>query len=157
GLLPINAFGELKTDEWRIAAGYQMDIFNPLNPNVLAFSFLGTSGNTGLFRGQFRVEHFIHLDDETHVTLTGGLSEPIPTTVNDKLRIIEDNGIPNVEARAAIGFGPKEGAGLDAHRPIEFGASGVYGQIRTTEGFKRVVDTVWGAGVDARCDFDREF
>jgi hypothetical protein len=157
GLLPINAFGELKNDDWRVAAGYQMDIFNPLNPTVLPFSYLAASGNTGLFRGQFRVERFLHFDDNVHVTLTGGLSEPIPTAVNDQLRISEDNGIPNFEARAAIGFGEKEGSGLDAHRPVELGVSGVYGQIRTTLAADRVVATVWGAGLDARCELDHRY
>jgi hypothetical protein len=157
GLLPINAFGELKNEDWRFAAGYQMDIFNPLNPTVLPFSFLGASGNAGVFRGQLRAERFIHVDDDTHITLSGGISEPIPTTLNDQLRISEDNGLPNFEGRAAIGFGPMEGAGLEAHRPMEVGVSGVYGQIRTTLDANRVVATVWGAGLDARMALDNRY
>lgn len=60
-----------------------------------------------------------------------------------------------MEARAAIGFGPLEGAGLEAKRPIELGVSGVGGQIRTEQPPRRVVSNVWGVGVDARVSFDR--
>src|SRR5262245_60431582 len=45
GFLPILAYGELKNDNFRFAAGLQFDIFNPLNPNVLPLSYLGASGN----------------------------------------------------------------------------------------------------------------
>src|SRR5262249_6184058 len=38
GILPILAYGELKNEDWRFAAGLQFDIFNPLNPTVLPFS-----------------------------------------------------------------------------------------------------------------------
>jgi hypothetical protein len=150
GLLPINAYGELKNDNWRIAAGLQFDVFNPLNPTVLPFSLMGTSGNTGFYRTQLRVERYLHPDADTLVTLTASLGDPVPTTLNDQLRLNEDNGIPNLDVRAAVGFGPVEGAGLDAHRPMEFGVSAVCGQIRTLQGLNRVVADVRGLGADAR-------
>src|SRR5262249_55011870 len=65
GLLPIVAFGELKNDDWRFAAGLQFDVFNPLNPTVLPFSLLMTSGNVGAYRGQARVERYLHPDEDT--------------------------------------------------------------------------------------------
>jgi hypothetical protein len=149
GLLPINAYGELKNDDWRIAAGLQFDVFNPLNPTVLPFSVLGTSGNTGFYRTQLRVERYLRPAEDTLVTLTASLGDPVPTTLNDQ-RFSEDNGIPNLDVRAAVGFGPVQGAGLDAHRPMEFGVSAVCGQIRTLRGFDRVVADVRGLGADAR-------
>jgi hypothetical protein len=150
GLLPINAYGELKNDDWRIAAGLQFDVFNPLNPTVLPFSVLGTSGNTGFYRTQLRVERYLHPDDDTQITLTASIGDPVPTTLNDQLRLIEDNGIPNLDVRAAVGLGPVTGVGLDAHRPIELGFSAVCGEIRTILGPTRVVSDVWALGADAR-------
>ena len=47
GFLPIQAFGELKNETWRFAGGLQIDIFAPLLPTVLPFSYLAASGNAG--------------------------------------------------------------------------------------------------------------
>jgi hypothetical protein len=150
GLLPILAFGELKNDDWRFAAGLQFDVFNPINPTVLPFSILAASGNAGIYRTQLRVERFIKPDDETQFTLTASLGEPVPTLINDQLRISEDNGLPNLDVRAAVGLGPIEGAGLEAKRPFEVGVSAVCGQLRTIQQPRRVVADVWGLGTDAR-------
>jgi hypothetical protein len=151
GFLPIQAYAQLRNDDWRFAAGLQLDIFNPLNPTVLPISYLGASGNTGAFRGQARVEHYFHLSDDQQITLTAGLSDPIPTTVSNTFRLSEDNGWPNIEARAAWAFGPLTGEGDLATRPFEVGISGVVGQIRTTVPFVRqVVADVWGLGADCR-------
>ena len=54
GFLPIQAYGELKNETWRFAGGLQTDIFAPLLPTVLPFSYLMASGNVGVFRGQLR-------------------------------------------------------------------------------------------------------
>ena len=35
GLLPIQAYGQVKSASWRIAAGLQFDIFNPLSPTEI--------------------------------------------------------------------------------------------------------------------------
>jgi hypothetical protein len=123
-----------------------------LNPTVLPFSYLGGSGNAGAgFPAQFRVERYIHLDDDAQVTLTAGLSDPLPTTVTNTLTISEDNGWPNVEGRAALALGPLTGEGPLARRPFEVGVSGVVGQIRSTQvAVKQVVASVWGLGSDLR-------
>jgi hypothetical protein len=150
GLLPIQAFGQIKNDEWRFAAGLQLDIFNPLNPTVLPFSLLMASGNAGTYRGQARCEHYIYPTPESQITLIGGIGEPIPTVISDGFEISEDNGWPNIEGRAALGLGPLVGEGLEAKRPLEVGMSGVVGQIRTTQLALREVADVWGLGVDFR-------
>jgi hypothetical protein len=55
GFLPFQAYAQLKNDNWRFAAGLQFDIFNPLNPTVLPFSYLAGSGNAGAgFPAQLR-------------------------------------------------------------------------------------------------------
>jgi hypothetical protein len=151
GLLPLQAYGQLKNDDWRFAAGLQLDIFNPLNPTVLPLSYLGASGNTGAFRGQARVERYFCPNEDQQITLTAGISDPVPTTVSPTFRISEDNGWPNIEGRAAWALGPLTGEGPDAKRPFEVGVSGVVGQIRTTEpGKRQVVADVWGLGADLR-------
>jgi hypothetical protein len=152
GVLPIQAYAQLKNDHWRFAAGLQFDIFNPLNPTVLPFSYLGGSGNAGAgFPGQVRAERYLRPSDDSQVTLTVGLSEPLPTTVNNNLRISEDNGFPTAEARAALALGSLVGEGPTARRPFEWGVSGVAGEIRTSDpGRRQVVANVWGVGSDAR-------
>jgi hypothetical protein len=152
GFLPLQAWGELKNENWRFAAGLQFDVFSPGIPTVLPFSALAASGNSGnSFRGQVRLERFLHPSDDKQWTLQLALSEPISSTIDPMFRALEDNGWPNVEGRVALGLGPTEGAGLAAKRPFEFGISGVVGQIRTTVPLVRqVVVDVWGASVDFR-------
>jgi hypothetical protein len=152
GFLPFQAYAQLKNDDWRFAAGLQFDIFNPLNPTVLPFSYLGGSGNAGAgFPAQLRVERYLHLGDDAQVTLTAGISDPLPTTVTNTLNISEDNGWPNVEGRAALALGPLSGEGPLARRPFEVGVSGVVGQIRSTQVLvKQVIANVWGVGSDLR-------
>jgi hypothetical protein len=151
GVLPIQAYGQLKNDDWRFAAGLQFNVFNPINPTMLTFSFLGGSGNAGAgFPGQARVERYFRPADDTQVTLTLALSEPISTTVNNNLRVSEDNGWPNVETRASLALGPLQGEGPLAKRAFEAGVSGLVGQNRTTLDARRVVADVWGVGSDLR-------
>jgi hypothetical protein len=159
GFLPFQAYAQLKDDNWRFAAGLQFDIFNPLNPNVLPFSYLGASGNAGAgFPAQLRVERYFHPDDDSQITITGGISDPLPTTVSNTLNISEDNGWPNVEGRVALALGPLTGEGPAARRPFEIGVSGVVGQIRTTTvAINQVVADIWGVGSDIRWAVNKRF
>jgi hypothetical protein len=152
GILPTYIYGEIKNDDWRFAAGLQKDVFNPIDPNMLVYSVLYGSGNTGNYRGQFRFERYIRPADDVQVTLTGGLSDPIATFVSPKFELTEDNGWPNVEGRAAVALGPLEGEGPLAQQPFEVGVSCVIGQVRsiTPSPSRRVVADVWGVGADAR-------
>jgi hypothetical protein len=155
GLLPLQAFGELRNDHWRFAAGLQFDVFNPGMPTVLPFSVLTASGNSGnSFRGQIRLERFLNPSEDVQWTLQAALSSPIATTIDPAFRISEDNGWPNVEARIALGLGQPEMVGLEPKRPLEIGVSGLVGQIRTTEPLvAQVVADVWGVGADFRWKF----
>ncbi len=151
GLLPLQAYGELKNDRWRLAAGLQFDVFAPGIPTVLPFSSLGASGNVGnSFRGQLRLERYVVMSNDAQWTLQMALSDPITSTIDPAFRLLEDNGWPNVEGRIALGLGEKGGPlGL---RPFELGVSGVVGQIRNTPPppDSVVVADVWGAAVDFR-------
>jgi hypothetical protein len=150
GILPFAALVQLKNDDWLIATGLQLQIFNPLMPNTLTWSKLGGSGNTGAgVIGQARVERYFHTSEKSQVTLTGGLSEPIATTFTDDVVGSEDNGWPNVEGRATVALGSLRGEGPAAKRALEVSISGVVGEIRTTSpGGTRVVTDMWGVGSD---------
>jgi hypothetical protein len=157
GLLLYYAYGELKNDQMRFAAGLQRDIFNPVGPTILPISFLYGSGNAGSYRGQIRFERYVHFDDGSQLTFQFGLSEPISTFVVNSLKdpLVEDNGWPNIEGRLAFGLGEaQELMGGRNQRPIEFGVSGLVGQIRTTKvspgapGPDRIVDDTWAVGCD---------
>ena len=150
GFLPYQAWGELKNEEWRFAGGLQMDIFAPLLPTVLPFSFLAASGNAGLYRGQLRAERFYRLGSNEQITLTGGISDANPTIVNDDI-LTEDNGWPNVEGRAAWSVGQLKQEGLAAVRPFEVGVSGYVGEVRSTQiAVNQVIDNTWGLAADFR-------
>jgi hypothetical protein len=152
GILPLQAYGELTNGDWRFAAGLQYDVFNPLAPTVLPFSALAGSGNVGnSFRGQVRLERFLHPADDIQLTMQTALSEPITTTIDPIFQVSEDNGWPNIEGRIAVGLGPPDAHNHDHHRPIEVGVSAVGGQIRTTPLLSGpVVANVWGVGSDFR-------
>jgi hypothetical protein len=158
GFLPYQAFGELKNDTWRFAGGLQTDIFAPLLPTVLPFSYLMASGNTGVFRGQLRAERYFYPAVDEQITFIAGISEPTPTTYNDSTLVsgstalTEDNGFPDLEMRLAWAVGPESQVGLETKRPFEVGLSTVLGQIRTTFAppLTRVIDDVWGVAADFR-------
>lgn len=152
GLLPLQAFGELRNQDWRFAAGLQFDVFSPGVPTVLPFSALAGSGNAGnSFRGQLRVERFLYPSEEKQWTLQFALSEPVVSTIDSKFRLLEDNGWPNVEGRIALGLGAVQGQGAAAKRPFEVGVSGIVGQLRSTEpAVRQIVANVWGVAVDYR-------
>jgi hypothetical protein len=160
GFLPYNAYGELKNDNWRIAAGLMSDVFNPQSPTIISLGKLYGSGNTGSFRGQARAEYTAKPTDRFQWTSQFALSEPVSSVVSNNSRILEDNGWPNVEARLAAGLGPvAERMGGRKTRTAEFGVSGMVGQLRTSrlitsptdeDSLNRVVVTTWGLGLDAQ-------
>ncbi len=160
GFLPLQAYGDLKNEDWRFAAGLQFDVFAPGMPTILPFSALAGSGNAGnSFRGSLRLERFLRPSDDVQWTLQGALSEPITTTISPTFALNEDNGWPNVEGRVALGLGMPEQVGLVALRPFEIGVSGVVGQIRNTLPLSgdRVVADVWGLSADARWKMNSYF
>jgi hypothetical protein len=157
GFLLQQSYGALFNDDWRFAAGLQLDVFAPGLPTVLPFSGLGGSGSAGnTIKGQIRVERFVPVGSDSQLTLQVALSEPLNTFVIPDLSLDEDNGWPNVEGRIAFGLGKPApiGIGLLTQRPLEVGVSGVVGQLRRTDipplPPRRVVSDVWGAAVDFR-------
>ena len=156
------SYGELFNDRWRFAAGLQFDVFAPGLPTMLPFSYLGGSGSPGnCIRGQIRVERFFDVGSDSQLTLQGAVSEPLNTAVTPDIILDEDNGWPNVEGRIGFGLGKPAPIGLLTQRPVEFGFSGLVGQLRRTappeEPPRRVVSDVWGAAVDVRVNLASRF
>lgn len=152
GLFIPRAYGELKNEDWRFAFGALGDVINPRLPGTLDFNHAQAAGNLGYFRGQFRAEHYIHFDDEAQLTLQLGLGNPITTSFTRNIRnLVEDNGWPNVETRVMLGMGPTSKRGPLEMRPLEFGISGLVGQIRRS-GIDGAVFNVWAIGADARLE-----
>ncbi len=160
GLLPYNAFGELKNEDWRFAAGLQNDVFNPRKPTVVSLASMFTTGNTGSFRSQARVERFLRPSSYSEYTVQFAVSDPIQSVFGSRdLRIQEDNGWPNIEARLSMGVGEFETFTRGRRsRTFELGSSAFVGQIRTTRSILappdpqnpvRTVVDCWGWGVDA--------
>lgn len=166
GLLPYNAFGELRNEDWRFAAGLQNDVFNPRKPTVISLASMFTTGNTGSFRTQARIERYIKPSTSSEYTFQVALSDPIQSVLGSRdLRIQEDNGWPNVEGRMSMGLGEIETlTGGRKARAFELGSSAFVGQIRTTRSIlapqdpqnpiRNVVDC-WGFGVDAAINLTR--
>lgn len=157
GFLLQQSYGELFNDDWRFAAGLQLDVFAPGLPTVLPFSGLGGSGSAGnTIKGQARLERFVPIGNDSQLTLQVALSEPLGTVELPDTSLDEDNGLPNVEGRIALGVGKAEplGIGLLTQRPFEIGVSGVAGQLRRTafppDVPRRVVSDVQGVAVDFR-------
>lgn len=157
GLLVYFAYGELKNESWRFAAGLQQDVFNPVSPTVLYLTKLYASGNTGSYRGQFRIERFFESTHGLNVTTQFALSDPLSFLVTDDLgRVTEDNGWPNVEARIQFDLGEKLMVRGAETTPIRIGASSLIGQIRTVSTIlgppsslpPRSIIDVWGLGAD---------
>jgi hypothetical protein len=164
GFLPLQAFGELRNEDWRIAAGLQFNVFAPNLPTMLTFSAMIGSGNAGNnFPGQFRIERYLHPDDNSQWTIQAALSDPVATGVTSNspistiitgapaLFITEDNGWPMVEGRVAYSVGELKQEGLEAKRALEVGVSGVGTQLRSAIALNpNVVADVYGVSIDYR-------
>ena len=91
------------------------------------------------------------------IDFAGGVDGPLNTLEYQRWIPDEDNGLPNVEGRIALGLGKPTpiGIGLLTQRPVEVGVSGVAGPAFRRTSFppnvpRRVVSDVWGAAVDYR-------
>ncbi|MCE9605389.1 MAG: hypothetical protein K8U03_10865 [Planctomycetia bacterium] len=171
GLLPLQAFGELKNEDYRFAAGLQFNVFAPNVPTMLTFGSMLGSGNAGNnFVGQVRVERFLHPSDNSDWTIQAAISDPVATGVvsnsplsvlvtrGPALRITEDNGWPTLEGRIAYSVGKKSLVGLEQKRALEMGVSAVGGQLRSVlVPQPNVVANTYGACSDFRWSVSDRF
>lgn len=159
GFLPYNAYGELKNDAWRFTAGLQNDVFTPRKPTSISLASMFTSGNTGSFRSQARIERSFGTPETSQLLFQVAASDPIQSViVSRETRIQEDNGWPNIEARILAGLGAVDRlTGERSSRPVELGISAFVGQLRTTRSILappdpqspiRQIADCWGFGID---------
>lgn len=155
GFYIVRAYGDLKDEDRRYAVGLNGDVINPLAPTTVNFNAGNLAGNLGFIRGQFLAERYFYWNDNAQVTTQFALSNPVSTSFAEfnvpPNNFLEDNGWPNLEGRVAIGLGPATMKSGQRVRPIEFGYSGLVGQLRRTDfpGPNRTLD-VWAFGTDAR-------
>ncbi len=148
--------GALSSAEFFDPTGLQGDLINPLSPTTLNFNSGNLAGNLGFFRTQLRVEHRKQIARDTQLTTQVALSDPTSTSFADfdrpPLNLLEDNGWPNLEARVALGIGPPQGRPGAQSRPVEFGVSGLVGELRRTDlpTIPNHIIDVWAFGVDGR-------
>jgi len=119
-----HAYGEFRTDEWRLLGGQTSDVIAPLLPNTLNYSLGRAGGNIGFRRAQVRVERFLRPGRDTQVTLQASINQTVVAEfVTDPQLDGEDAGWPTVMGRMAVA-GPQC---CDAER-VELGISGHIGQ-----------------------------
>ncbi len=163
GIMPVVAFAETRNEYVRFAAGLQPDLFAPRDPLVVPMTLMGGTGNAGTFRGQLRAEGFWKPSDYFQTTVQTALSDPISTVLIDSSRrTTESDGIPNFEARVALGLGTvKALVGDRRERPVEVGLGGFVGRIRNSQVLYDINDIdpnvplrstidIGGAAVDAK-------
>jgi hypothetical protein len=123
----LNAFGEVKNDDWRFAFGRMFDLFSPIGPNSVNIGQQRAAGNVGIYRGAMQLDRYINLSEHARWTLSGRMSQPV---VKDFLLLPtargQDNGIPNFEGRVGLELGPEK----DGHRTMEIGISGLWGETQ---------------------------
>lgn len=97
-----HAYGEFRTDHWRIVAGQTFDVISPLNPNILNYTLGYAAGNTGYRRAQFRGELFLPVVGEDQLTLQGSLNQTIVADfAADPIAGGEDSAWPTIMGRVA--------------------------------------------------------
>lgn len=135
GFMPVVAFGEARSEHFRLSAGLQPDLFAPRDPVVIPLTLMGGTGNAGTFRGQLRGEAYWKPSESVQGTLQAAISDPISTILIDSSRrSTESDGLPNFEVRGVLGVGELETlAGGRRERPLEVGVAGLVGRIRNSQ------------------------
>jgi hypothetical protein len=147
GLLPALMYVDMKNDQWRFAAGQQVDVFAERIPNMIdgyfALASSGCAGNSS--RGQLRATRYIETGKNSKLSITLAASQPVSTYFSKDLRNnSENNGVPNLEWAVKYEAGKDENAWVP-YNAVELAVSGVTGSYRV---FKN--DTLGGVIVNTR-------
>lgn len=157
GFTPGLAYAWLDDGNWNLSFGRRFDLFSERQPDMVdGFGILGASGNPGnSLRTQLRAEYRGEFGGNHGFSIGAALSEPISTSVSDDFTDrAEDNGMPNLEAKAQLRLGQPDGDTLLARPALEVGVSGVYGEFRKFAGTAPPwpppdVFRPWGAALEA--------
>ena len=157
GFTPGLAYTWLDDGHWNLSFGRRFDLFSERQPEMVdGFGILGASGNPGnSLRTQLRAEYRSEFGGDHAFSLGAALSEPISTSISDDFKDrAEDNGMPNLEAKAQLRLGQPDGDTLLARPALEAGVSGVYGEFRKFTGTAPPwpppdIIRPWGAALEA--------
>ena len=157
GFTPGLAYAWLDDGHWDLSFGRRFDLFSERQPEMVdGFGILGASGNPGnSLRTQLRAEYRGEFGGSNGFSVGAALSEPISTSISDDFSDrAEDNGLPNLEAKAQLRLGLPDGDVLLARPGFEIGASGVYGEFRKFTGTAPPwpppdIIRPWGAALEA--------
>lgn len=148
----LNIYGEARTERYRILAGQTIDIVAPLFPNSLnlyPLSFM--PGSLGYFRPQVRFETYQPISGDYTFIFQGAVTQTIQTLqVSDEV-LGRQTGLPDGQARVALGYGKPVHKGLVQKRPFELGISGHLGQRRATSLTPPFIEqgfTSWSGTID---------
>lgn len=124
----INAYGEVKNENWRFAFGRMFDLFGPITPNTVNGGQQRGAGNVGVYRGALNLDRYFTISDVQRWTLSARISQQniVDYAVIPQIRG-KDAGWPNIESRIGVELGPVRSFG----RPIELGVSSVFGETQS--------------------------
>ncbi len=126
----VNAYGEIKNENWGFRFGRMTDLFGPNNPTTVNYVAQRGAGNIGIYRGAFNVDRYITWSDTMKWTLSGRISQQniLDYTVVPAIRG-KDAGWPNIESRIGVELGRQ----CDFGRPVEIGLSGFIGETQAIQ------------------------
>ncbi|MGE0126610.1 MAG: hypothetical protein AB7U82_00785 [Blastocatellales bacterium] len=172
----IHIYGEAKTERYRILAGQTEDVVAPLFPNSLnQYPITFMPGSIGYFRPQIRFDTYQPISDNFTFIFQAALTQAIQTFDVGTLRFGPEDfeaevfgrqtGLPDGQARVALGYGKPDPKDPLQKRPFELGVSGHFGQRRGDLFTLPVIErdfTSWSGSIDltfklGRVRFDGEF
>lgn len=145
-------YGEAKKERYRLLGGQTEDVVSPLYPNTLnQYPISYMPGSLGYFRPQARFETYQPISANTTFIFQGALATPIQTFDVPGEVIGRQAGVPDGQARMALGFGQADPNDPLKKRPFELGVSGHYGKRRGDLLALPIIErefTTWSGNVD---------
>jgi hypothetical protein len=145
-------YGEAKKERYRILGGQTEDIVSPLYPNTLNQFPIGyMAGSLGYFRPQARFETYQPISKNYTLILQGAIATPIQTFDVPGEVVARQAGVPDGQARVALGYGQPDPNDPQNKRPFELGVSGHYGRRRADLLVVPIVErqfTTWSGNID---------
>ncbi|MGH9938835.1 MAG: hypothetical protein ACREAM_21550 [Blastocatellia bacterium] len=127
----IHVYGEARTERYRILAGQTEDVVAPLIPNTLnQYPITFMPGSLGYFRPQARFDTYQPIGDNFTFIFQGAVTQAIQTLDVGSEVFGRQTGLPDGQARVALGYGKPAPNDPLQKRPFELGLSGHLGQRR---------------------------
>jgi hypothetical protein len=120
GLQLRHAYAEVKNEDFRLLAGQTWDLVSPLYPGMLTYAVGWGAGNIGFRRMQIRYERYLHMADDSVITLQGAIAQDIAL---DFINYAESANWPVLQGRCGYTTGA-----LGPCQPLTIGVSGHVGE-----------------------------